>query len=167
MSHAFRLAIAFTMRQEDARPDALVTAVDVGDGEGLTKFGVGQRSNPDVDVAALTVDQAIALLRAKYWVPLQADPLPLPLAVGLFDAAVNHGPRSAVKLLQAELGVAVDGVIGPVTVAAAQRNPWRTLRGFYALRGCRYATLATFPTYGKVWMERLCESYAYCLGLPD
>lgn len=34
------------------------------------------------------------------------------------DAAVNHGPRQAIKFLQRALGVSVDGVIGPATLAA-------------------------------------------------
>jgi lysozyme family protein len=38
----------------------------------------------------------------------------------MFDAAVNHGPRRAVILLQRALGVKDDGVFGPKTLAAVQ-----------------------------------------------
>jgi hypothetical protein len=178
MSHAFRLGIAFTMRQEDARPDDQVTAVDLGDGQGLTKYGIGQASNPEVAVATLTATEAVAIYARKYWQPLHADALPLPLAVGLFDAGVNHGTVTARRLLQQTLEVEPDGVIGPLTLAAARLDPWRALRDFYAARGFRYAELKNFrlpvnpanpegKKIGHVWMERLCESYAYCLGLPD
>lgn len=175
MSHAFRLGIAFTMRQEDAREDDQVTAVDIGDGAGLTKYGLSANNNPELDIANLTAEQAVEVYERKYWRPLNAGSIPLPLAVGLFDASVNHGQRTAPMLLQKALRVPEDGVIGPLTVTAARKDPWRTLRVFYAVRGCRYASLKNFKLKlgdgvteaGQVWMERLCESYAYCLGLPD
>ena len=36
----------------------------------------------------------------------------------VFDAAVNHGVKPAIKLLQRALAVEVDGVLGPKTLAA-------------------------------------------------
>ena len=42
----------------------------------------------------------------------------------VFDIAVNNGKARAAKWLQTLLGVKVDGFIGPVTLAAAQKaNP--------------------------------------------
>jgi lysozyme family protein len=155
------------MRQEDSRPDDQVQAVDLGDGAGLTKYGLSQRANPDLDIANLTASQAVKIYQKKYWDVLNAENLPLPIAVALFDASVNHGPKTAIRILQEAVGVPTDGVIGPITMDAAQRNPWRLLRKFIARRGVRYAGLDNFSKFGHVWLERLNESYAYCLALPD
>lgn len=164
MSHGFRFAIAFTLRQEDARDDA--QAVDLGDGAGLTKWGITEKHHPGVNVAALTLAGAIEIYELEYWRATRADTLSIPLGVFLFDAAVNHGQDTAVKLLQRAVGVPEDAVIGPVTLAAAQ-NTGRTLRRFCSTRGMRYAAHARFKEFGMTWMERLAENYAYCIGLPD
>ena len=58
----------------------------------------------------------------QFWLPLKLGEFGYPaLAACVFDAAVNLGPGEAVRLLQGILGVAVDGVLGPVTLAAAQK----------------------------------------------
>jgi lysozyme family protein len=57
---------------------------------------------------------------------MHCDDLPPGLAFILFDSAVNSGVPAASKWLQGTLvrwgqDVKIDGVIGPVTVAAAKR----------------------------------------------
>jgi lysozyme family protein len=164
MSHGFRFAIAFTLWQEDPRDDA--QAVDLGDGANLTKWGITQRWHPEVDVASLTVEGAISVYYQKYWLRSRADQLPIPLAVALFDGAVNHDVPVAVTLLQRAAGVTEDGVIGPVTLAATRNVP-RILRLYCVRRAQRYAESPRFKDYGHHWMERLIENYAYAIGLPD
>lgn len=165
MSHAFRFALAFTLRQEDAREETAVTAVDLGDGQGLTKYGIGQGAHPEVDVATLTLEQAIAVYRGAYWEALHLDQLPLPVAVMAFDAAVNQGPTTAMKLLQSALGVPMDGVLGPITAQAARTQP-EALFDYYVARRVRYKTLASFPRFGAAWLARLRRCLRYCEGLP-
>jgi lysozyme family protein len=164
MSHGFRFAIAFTLWQEDPREEA--QAVDLGDGANLTKWGITQRWHPEVDVASLTAEGAIQVYYQKYWLESQAYTLPIPLGVALFDGAVNHSVATGVTLLQRAAGVKEDGVIGPVTIAAARNVP-RILRLYCVRRAQRYADSPRFKDYGQHWMERLMESYAYCLALPD
>lgn len=164
MSHGFRFAIAFTLRQEDAREDAL--AVDLGDGAGLTKWGITQKHHPNVDIGALTLKGAIDIYEQEYWITVGANRVAIPLGVCLFDGAVNHGPPTAVTLLQRAVGVKEDGELGPVT-AAASRNVPRVLRQFCVLRGMRYREHPRWQEWGPSWEERLLENYAYCLGLPD
>ena len=91
---------------------------DASDPGRLTKFGIDQRSHPDVDIKNLTVEQAIEIYRTCYWNPAQGDILPYPLNLEHFDSAVNLGLHQAIKLLQRACGANDDGVWGPKTMAA-------------------------------------------------
>lgn len=71
-------------------------AVYVGDGCGLTKFGICEKWNPDVDVKNLTIAQAKEIYLKKYWIPAGCDDQPFPLDLCLFDSQVN--PQNDPKL---------------------------------------------------------------------
>jgi lysozyme family protein len=104
----------------------------IEDQGGLTRWGISKRAHPEVDPRTLTRDQALAIYRAQYWLPIRADRLPRPLALLLFDAAVNLGPAQAVVLLQRVLDVPDDGAMGPVTLAAAHSIPLAELLARYS-----------------------------------
>ncbi len=75
------------------------------------------------DVRALTRTQAIEIFVEHYWKRPRIHELPLVVQASVFDMYVNAG-GNAVKILQRlirdmRLSVAVDGVIGPQTIAAA------------------------------------------------
>jgi hypothetical protein len=79
----------------------------------------------DLTVKTLTVEHARTIYKQGYWDPIRGDLLPEPLDLILFDAAINHGPGGATKLLQEALNsillgapLAVDGALGPKTFAA-------------------------------------------------
>lgn len=92
---------------------------------GPTKYGISQRSYPDVDMAALTEDEARALYRRDFWEDA-FDKIPSQqLADKLLDSAVHLGKAKAVRVLQEALGeirfgVAVDGLFGPQTLQAVK-----------------------------------------------
>lgn len=92
---------------------------DPDDAGGATKFGIDQRSHPEVNIRNLTRDQAKAIYRAEYWNGVRAEQLPWPLNWIVTDIAVNNGPGRAVKWLQEALGVKIDGKIGPQTIFSA------------------------------------------------
>lgn len=158
MSGAFAYALAFVLAHEGGY------VADLGDGAGETHFGITQRSYPHVDIKALTEADAAAIYRRDYWDALGLEQLPPAVAVVAFDAAVNHGPKTSVRLLQQALGVAVDGVIGPVTAQAAEAP--EAVDRFCAARAVRYAELAQFPKFGRAWMTRLFRCHAYSAGIP-
>lgn len=54
----------------------------------------------------------------NFWTPTMADIADQDLANWLFDKSVNMGINRANKLLQQALGVVVDGVMGPKSMAA-------------------------------------------------
>lgn len=84
---------------------------------GETNFGITKRDHPDLDIANLTVEQAIEIYRKDYWNPLYGLIDSQEVAGKIFDAGVNMGPRKAVKILQGVLAVTVDGLFGPGTLA--------------------------------------------------
>ena len=75
------------------------------------------------DLKAMTTEQAIVVYKRQYWDAVSADMLPVGVDHVVFDYAVNSGPSRAAKSLQKALGVAVDGRIGPQTIAAAKARP--------------------------------------------
>jgi lysozyme family protein len=93
----------------------------------------------------------------NYWLMCRGDLLPAGLDYCVFDLAVNSGPGRAVKMLQAVLGVKVDGVPGNVTLAAANAaSPTKTINALCDarmefLKGLR----STWPTFGNGWTARV------------
>jgi hypothetical protein len=70
---------------------------DKDDPGGLTKFGICQRSYPNVDIANLTVEQAKEIYRRDYWEASGADKQPWPACLVMMDAAVNCGVSQSRK----------------------------------------------------------------------
>lgn len=134
---------------------------DPRDPGGETKFGISKRAYPDLDIKALTVDDARVVYRRDYWDHCHCDELPARLRLAVFDTAVNMGAGAAVKLLQQAAGVEADGKIGPKTISATSGA---TVLGELAtLRTLRYAALPTFATYGKGWLRRLFDIHRRCV----
>jgi lysozyme family protein len=125
-----------------------------------TKFGISAAAYPGVDIAGLTLEAARMIYRRDYWTPVQADTLPAPLALLVFDAAVNNGVGRAVRWLQQAVGVSADGVMGPLTitaVAARAGDGAAVLAEFQAQRLAFMAGLPTWRIFGLGWARRLCR----------
>lgn len=108
------------------------------------------------DMHVLPRDTAKEIYRRRYWEAVKADSLPSPLRFALFDAAVNSGVRRAIEWLQRALGVEDDGVLGPITLKAAQ--------GCYAsdvavkINAYRLDFMTSLPTwaaFGRGWARRI------------
>lgn len=132
---------------------------DVRDPGGLTRYGISQRAHPGVDVRNLTLAQAKQIYLERYWLPLHADAMPEAVAVQVFDAAVNHGIKPAVRMLQRALGVTVDGIIGPQTLAAmTTTDDARFVARFAAERLMYYTDLAGWEAFGRGWTRRVASN---------
>jgi len=101
---------------------------------GHTKWGIAQAFNRQVNVATMELDQAKRIYREKYWQPVGGDELPWPLALTVFDMAVNAGVGTALRLL--------DGA-GP------------DFANYNEHRRAYYRSLSTFSTFGQGWLNRV------------
>lgn len=118
------------------------------------------------EVRALTVETAGAIYRANYWDACCCSGLPAGVDLLVFDGAVNSGPNRSAKWLQAAVGVAQDGRIGPQTIrAVAAKSPADTIERITDTREAFYRGLGTFPTFGKGWLARLAHVKARALGV--
>ncbi len=123
-----------------------------------TRWGVSAAAYPALDIAGLTLADARAIYRRDYWDRVCGDALPPPLALLVFDAAVNNGVGRAVRWLQAAAGAAPDGAPGPATLAAVRARPAAALCAeVLAQRMVFMAALPTWPHFGLGWARRLCR----------
>ena len=121
-----------------------------------TKYGISKRSYPDIDIKALTLEQAQAIYKRDYWKAASCERMPPKIAVAVFDAAVHHGPKTAIKLLQRALKVADDGEYRRVTHGTLQsRDTNETLELMLAHRAVYLTTCPAWPTYKVGWLKRL------------
>lgn len=138
---------------------------DPRDPGGETKYGISKRSYPSLDIANLTREDAIAIYYRDWWQRygygrLQDEAV----ATKLLDMAVNMGPAAAHKLLQEALvflgyDIAVDGVIGPQTIGAANKaEPKRLLQVFRWLAAHYYYRIAAQRPQSRAfligWLKR-------------
>ena len=110
------------------------------------------------DVRQITDGEVAEIYRGQYWDAIRGDDLPAGVAYCVFDAAVNSGPGRALRWLQAEIGAAVDGVIGNETLGlAARRDPVRLIDGYCARRLTFMKRLRHWPTFQNGWSRRVAE----------
>jgi lysozyme family protein len=151
-------AVERVLRHEGGRAD------DPADPGGPTRFGISRRSYPGVDLERLTRERAIAIYFDDFWRRFGYDRLAEPIGAKMLDLAVNVGPRPAARLLQRALRaagerVSEDGVLGPLTVAAAARADRQALlaalrseaAGHYRLLASANRGLAKFL---RGWLNR-------------
>lgn len=120
------------------------------------------------DVQALTRSEAIEIYQANYWSAVEGDYLMSGLDLMVFDFGVNVGPRESVILLQRILGVAQDGDLGPITLAAAESS-LAVLRSripaLASLQDAYYRQLSGFARYGTGWLARTQRRQAAAMAL--
>lgn len=129
---------------------------DPRDPGGETKYGISKRAYPFADIKNLTLDQAKEIYRRDYWDRLHLDELPDAIHFDMFDAAVNSGVSAAAKFLQRAAGTTADGVIGKLTISAANGiDPHLLDKRLAGYRLQYLCDLPTFPTFGKGWVRRV------------
>ena len=72
-------------------------------GAGPTNFGINGQANKisGDDIRNLSKAQAIDIYKTRYWDVIKADNLPANIRMMAFDAAVNQGPGTALRMLRA------------------------------------------------------------------
>jgi lysozyme family protein len=140
-----------------------VIAARRGDPGRETKWGVSKQAHPDLDIAALTLEDAYEQVYfPHYWQAAgnqesYCSEMPWPLSFVHFDCTVNVGNRKVAQdgtvvlhrkanmILQRALEVDDDGYIGPVTRAAiAACDPVHTALAAIRQRDFYYSTLGSW-----------------------
>lgn len=135
---------------------------DPTDPGGETKWGISKRSYPTVDIKNLTRDGAIAIYYRDFWLPLKADRLHDGTAYQLLDSAVNSGISQSIRFLQRALGVADDGIFGPISLAASIRMAESDQIMLFLAERIEFMTkLKNWPNHGKGWMRRIAQNLRY------
>ena len=107
-----------------------------------TKYGISAHVYPDLDIPNLTLDDSRAIYRRDYWEKVDADTLPGPLALLVFDAAVNNGIGRTRQWLFA---------------ACKQSDGAAICAEFQAQCLAFMASLPTWKIFGLGWSRRLCR----------
>ncbi len=120
----FESCINWVLRLEDSTLSGKI--IDLHDGGGLTRFGITQHSNQNVEPTFWTtmpfaeaLDLAKRRYRAIYWNVMKGDFINFEeVAAVLLSFVVNDGASRAIKEIQEAVGVSDDGNFGPQTLAA-------------------------------------------------
>lgn len=139
---------------------------DVGDGMGVTRFGQtpawleqwGLPIPTDAREAALNYAEWMGRIGLADLCDIDGD-----LGYLVTDWAVHSGHQTAIRELQRLVGVATDGVIGPITLAAVEQAGRRMLiRRFVGARGRHLGSLLASETvdrrkWARGWLNRLAD----------
>lgn len=129
---------------------------------GETNWGISKRSYPDLNIKALTREDAKSIYQRDFWLKGQMDQFDFAIAFQAFDAAVNHGISRAIKLLQQAAGAVPDGVIGAQTVKAIHtKSVTDMLLLIIAYRIKYWTSLPTWNTFGRGWANRAADDLIF------
>lgn len=135
---------------------------DPADPGGETKWGISKRSYPHLNIAALSREEAIEIYHKDFWLPLKADRFHDGVAFQLLDSAVNSGITQSIRFLQRALGVADDGIFGPVSLKASQEQSESDQIMLFTAERIEFMTkLKNWPNHGKGWMRRIAQNLRY------
>lgn len=157
----FNHALSFVLKYEggyvnhlaDPGGETNLGITDGRDGKKDGKVDLDGDGSGDVPIRTLTPEQAGEIYRREYWVASGCDDMPAPMAVCVFDAAVNCGVKRARgwKLL--------------IDSSFKNENVEQQVKEYIGVRKAYYRTRKHFPTFGKGWFNRCNALEALCLRL--
>lgn len=121
---------------------------------GETKFGISKRAYPELDIRNLSVSKAREIYYRDYWKRYRLDRISDHRTAGwVMDWVVNSGSQ-AIRSIQRELKLTVDGIVGQETLDAlnALDDPKKILKW----RLTFFAKLTKHP-FIVGWINRLIE----------
>jgi lysozyme family protein len=172
----FQACLSFTLKEEGGFSD------DPADPGGATNYGItlatyqefeGNRALGVADIQNIAMPTVRQIYTAMYWNRMRCDALPAGIDLMVFDEGVNTGCKASAILLQDALGFGgadLDGVIGPVTIAAANAAGVRAADFIPHLAGLQhayYGHLADSPQFEDSWWDRLDRREAAALALIE
>jgi lysozyme family protein len=113
--------------------------------------GLSQRSVRYIDRS-----EADEIYTKSYWNKVDGDDLPAGIDLVIYDYGVNSGPGRSIEYAQRALGVGVDGILGPITLAAIKAvDPKKFIKDFDDDRLAFLQRLKTYIYFGKGWSARV------------
>lgn len=154
----FQRAFALTLKHEGGYVDHPADpggATNLGVTIGTLSDWLGRKASK-AEVRALTKESVAPIYKRNYWDVMRCDDLPMGVDYAVYDFGVNSGPRRGVMALQRAIGVADDGVVGPVTLERLKgRSPDELVRKICADRMSFLRKIRTWRTFGKGWTRRV------------
>jgi lysozyme family protein len=152
----FDLAFKMLIQHEGGFSDH---AADPG---GKTMMGiteaVARENGYTGDMRQLPLATAQQIYRRQYWDAVRAEELPASVRYAVFDAAVNSGPKQAIRWLQRAVGAKDDGILGPKTLALVRSvNHEKLVRVVLAQRLRFMSTLSNWPAFSRGWARRIAD----------
>lgn len=154
----FAPVVAFTLHEEGGWSNS---PTDPG---GATHYGVTlatfrayyrQPLLTAADLKAMTVQTATEIYQELFWDAPGFDQLLAGVSLPVFDFGVNESPATSAEFLQQACGAPIDGIVGPVTLAAARVHDPRTLIDtLTTLHQAHYRSRPNFWIYGSDWIAR-------------
>lgn len=139
-----------------------ITCYDLAEFEGLEMTSMAEWAPR---VAAMTLETADEIYASKYAMACQFDALNAGPDCVVFDFDVNSG-STAIRYAQQLVGVAIDGILGPITLAAINDcDPAAFVNNLCAVRMTFLQELGTWPTFGRGWTARVSDLRSYSLAL--
>lgn len=170
-SQDFNACVLLVLHDEGGNDD------DPDDPGGRTSRGITQsdwnawlKTHPNLpaDVFQAPQEQIVAIYQAMYWNKLSCDALPSGVDYVVFDYGVLSGIGQSARVLQGYVGAAVDGEIGPQTIAAAAKANYPTL--INQISDERIAHMKQSPVwwkYGNGWTARVQRVRAAALAMAS
>lgn len=142
---------------------------------GPTNFGITladyrKSIKPDAtaaDVRSMSVDQAKAVYRKRYWDAQRCDELPAGVDYSIFDYGVNSGIGRSGKVLRRVIGLPDDTSIitDQVLAYARVRDPKVLVAAICDERLAFLKSLKTWPVFGRGWGTRVAEVRTVSLAM--
>ena len=121
------------------------------------------------DVRVMTLDEAKAIYRARYWDALACDDLPAGVDYAVFDYGVNSGVARAGRVLRRCLRLGDDtSTVSGAVIAAANKGDTRALIAAICEERLRFLqSLRTWPVFGRGWGRRVAEVKSAALAMAE
>jgi lysozyme family protein len=134
---------------------------------GPTKFGITiydyrkyvKANATAADVRGMSLDQAKAIYRKRYWDAQRCDELPAGVNYSVFDYGVNSGIGRSGKVLRRIVGLpdSTPVVTDEVLRAVARRDPKALVTAINDERLAFLKRLKTWPVFGNGWGRRVAD----------
>jgi lysozyme family protein len=135
----FEICLKYVLEAEGHLSD------DKDDTGGITKYGISYQTYKNKypsatreDIKNLSLEEASRFYDCEFWQACNCDEMRLPIALLVFDTAVNCSPTMAKKFLQRALNVKDDGILGPQTYKALKSSSDEKIIPLFTARRNKY-----------------------------